>query len=136
MQAVNAYYGAYLYGLATNDAELTSFARLLLSMEIHSVKTYWHMQTAASTSNPSTLIYDNIFASTYVVGNIGATDAATTTWFGKDLKYVHGINMLPLTPVTAVLFDQSFVRYQYPVLATSLPNTTLINRACSANPGL
>lgn len=64
-------------------------------MEIHSTKYYWHMQTVdtAVTTDSSELIYDNIFAATYMVGNVGATDVTTTTWFGNDLKYVHGINM-------------------------------------------
>lgn len=41
-------------------------------------------------------IYDSIFAAAKMVGNIGALDVTSSTWFGNDLEYVHGINMYVL----------------------------------------
>jgi endoglucanase Acf2 len=83
---VNAYYGAYLYGVATANPDLSHFAQLLLTMEIQAAQAYWHMD--------SDDIYDNVFAAaSRMVGNIGALDVTATTWFGDELKYVHGINM-------------------------------------------
>lgn len=38
-------------------------------------------------------IYDKLFASTRMVGNVGALDVTTSTWFGANVEYVHGINM-------------------------------------------
>jgi len=57
----------------------------MLTMEIQSVQTYWHM--------PNDNIYDNVFASNRMVGNIGALDVTASTWFGSELEFVHGINM-------------------------------------------
>lgn len=92
-------------------------------MEIHSVKFYWHMNHDISDEednnsnddddalkknlrfenringfgnriyNSKNSIYDKLFASSRMAGNIGALDATTTTWFGANVEYVHGINM-------------------------------------------
>ena len=85
---MNAYYAAYLYGLATNNADLTKWTHLMLTMEIVSVKTYWHM-----TDQSSPDIYDYMFAANKMVGNLGATDVTASTWFGSKLEFVFGINM-------------------------------------------
>jgi hypothetical protein len=61
------------------------FAHTLLSMEIQASQTYWHM--------PSSDIYDPVFASGRMVGNIGGLDVTASTWFGAQLEFVHGINM-------------------------------------------
>ena len=125
-EAVNAYYGAYLYGLATGNTDLLRFSHILLTMEIQAAQTYWHMS--------SDDIYDSMFSSSRMVGNIGALDATTSTWFGNDLEFVHGINMMPLSPATALLFDSSYVQLQYPILASRLPPPVPPGSSqCSAN---
>lgn len=85
-EAVNAYYSVSLYAKANSNAELLNFARLLLAMEIQAAKTYWHMKE-------DNHIYDAVFAAGKMAGNIGALDVTTTTWFGSELEFVHGINM-------------------------------------------
>lgn len=85
MQAANAYYASYLYGLATANTDLFRFAHLMLTMEVQSAQYYWHM--------PNDNIYDGVFASNRMVGNVGALDVTASTWFGAELEFVHGINM-------------------------------------------
>jgi len=111
-EAVNAYYGAYLYTLGIGNIELQKFTSLLTMMEIQATQYYWHMNenqehsAVASTSFPSAapssissssssnvMIYDSIFAASKMVGNLGALDVTTSTWFGNAVEYVHGINM-------------------------------------------
>ena len=112
-EASNAYYAVYLYALATANLDLSRFAHLLLSMEIQATQFYWHM--------PNDEIYDAVFSINRMVGNIGALDVTASTWFGSELEYVHGINIMPVTPVTAILFDQQYVMTEYPALASRLP---------------
>ena len=109
----------------------TDFARLLLAMEMTGAKTYWHMvpsttgngngrgATTATTSTTSgigggnsggvtiipTTVYGPAFSKNYMVGNLGMTDVTCTTWFGTETAYVHLINFLPVTAITAELFD-------------------------------
>lgn len=82
---MNAYYGCALYGLAIGNIDFQRFAQLLTAMEIQSTQTYWHMSNDA--------VYDAIFASNRMVGNIGALDVTASTWFGSQVEFVHGINM-------------------------------------------
>jgi hypothetical protein len=56
-----------------------------MTMEIQSAQFYWHM------ANDD--IYDSIFSSNRMVGNVGALDVTASTWFGNQMEYVHGINM-------------------------------------------
>ena len=126
-ESTNAYYGAYLYGLATANLDLVHFAHMLLTMEVQATQTYWHM------SNDN--IFDSPFSSSRMVGNMGALDVTASTWFGSELEFVHGINLMPLSPITSVLFDSTYVQLQYPVLGGRLPPPTLPSLAlCSANP--
>ena len=90
-EAVNAYYGAYLYGLASGNADFTKFAQTMLTMEVHATKTYWHMTPSAAADKPP--IYDAVFAANLMVGNMGAIDVTASTWFGSKLEFLHGINM-------------------------------------------
>jgi endoglucanase Acf2 len=124
---VNAYYSAYLFGLATANPDLTHFAHVLLTAEVQATQLYWHM--------PNTDIYDTVFAANRMVGNVGALDVTASTWFGNQLEYVHGINIMPLTPATALLLDSQYVATQWPVLGNRLPPvTSTTTQQCSANP--
>eukprot|EP00980_Cylindrotheca_fusiformis_P031797 scaffold26981_cov157-Cylindrotheca_fusiformis.AAC.6 len=121
-EAVNCYYGAYLWslvrhGTSTAGSDLTDFTRLLLAMEIRSAKTYWHMvpPTAINSTNSSE-IYTPEFQENYMVGNLGMLDVAANTWFGNRTLFVHMVNALPITAVTAKLFDREYVQYEYPFL--------------------
>jgi endo-1,3(4)-beta-glucanase len=123
-EAVNCYYGAYLWSLVRNGAHddpssdvssLTDFTRLLLAMEVRGAKTYWHMVPSGSnTSNTRPAVYSNPkFTSNYMVGNLGMLDAICSTWFGTESIYVHMINLLPVTSITRELFEKEYVSSEY-----------------------
>ncbi len=46
------------------------------------------------------------------VGVVGATDVRASTWFGREVEYVHGINLLPFTPATELLLDSAFAELE------------------------
>jgi hypothetical protein len=48
-----------------------------------------------------------------MVGNLGMLDVVASTYFAKELFYVHLINLLPVTAITPELFGQTFVSEQY-----------------------
>ncbi|PIY83894.1 MAG: hypothetical protein COY78_00620, partial [Candidatus Omnitrophica bacterium CG_4_10_14_0_8_um_filter_44_12] len=85
-EAVNAYYGCYLYSEVSNMSNEHSLTmQLLLAMEVQATNVYWHMRDDS--------VYEHLFSMNRMVGNIGATDVTATTWFGNAVGYVHGINM-------------------------------------------
>ncbi|KAL7574843.1 hypothetical protein ACA910_010680 [Epithemia clementina (nom. ined.)] len=128
-EAVNCYYGAYLWSIVRNGADhnnysdmawQTDFARLLLSLEITGAQTYWHM--APKTNNTATLpsVYPEAFSRNYMVGNIGMNDAICSTWFGTNPLYVHMINFLPLTAASGELFGKEYAALEYNSVLASL----------------
>jgi len=148
-EAVNCYYGAYLWSLARNGAlnnpgqdtsSQTDFTRLLLATELTGAKTYWQMlpplSTVSMTSSrtnkttstgsaslpqlPQQGVYNSQFAGNLMVGNVGMLDAVCRTWIGAQLLYVHMINFLPVTSVTGELFTQIYAKIEYETILNSL----------------
>lgn len=78
-EAVNCYYGAYLWSLVRSGSAdkphadispTTDFARLLLAMEVRGAKTYWHMVPPSTSSQSS---------SSSTAGKNSSTTTTTTT---------------------------------------------------------
>ncbi|KAL7543920.1 hypothetical protein ACHAXR_013299 [Thalassiosira sp. AJA248-18] len=138
-EAVNCYYGAYLWSRvrwSSGDRKMVDFARLLLATEMTGAKTYWHMtppqdSSGSSTNSTTTTLasaggkslipvpYNSAFRGQYMVGNLGMTDVTCTTWFGTENIYVHLINFMPVTAITAELFDKGYVKGERSVLPDS-----------------
>ncbi|TYZ58645.1 hypothetical protein PybrP1_009232 [[Pythium] brassicae (nom. inval.)] len=116
-EAVNAYYALALFSSLDADAHdagsYHQYARLLLATELRSAKTYWHMV-------PHSRIYEPLFARNAMVGVAGELSVVYSTWFGDRPVYVHGINMLPFTPVTTQLLDAAYVAHEYALLRPEL----------------
>jgi endo-1,3(4)-beta-glucanase len=113
-EAVNGYYGLYLWGLATDNAYIRDWGRLLMAMEIRGAKKYWHMFPT------DTSVYSQPFPQHTCVGMVWNTKTCYATWFGLNVEYIHGIQMLPYTPITEVLLDAAWINVEYPILATAL----------------
>jgi hypothetical protein len=126
-EAVNCYYGAYLWSRARHEevaSDVTDFAKLLLAMEVRSSKRYWHMVPQSVLGNNTTSarfpqLYTPDFEENYMVGNVGMLDVAANTWFGTDPLYIHMINAIPITAITRILFDEGYVKYEYPFLMST-----------------
>ncbi|CAI5735585.1 unnamed protein product [Hyaloperonospora brassicae] len=121
-ECINAYYSLALFSSLDKDASdgqkhgsYHQFARLLLATEIRSVKKYWHMRQNSN-------IYEPVFSKNAMVGVVGELSVVYSTWFGDRGVYVHGINMLPFTPVTPQLLDDKFVAREYEILSQDLPD--------------
>ncbi|KAI3669903.1 hypothetical protein L6452_41373 [Arctium lappa] len=106
-EAVNAYYSAALLGLAYGDTQLVSIGSLLTSMEIHGAQQWWHVKE----DNKN---YTNEFVrENRMVGVSWANKRDSGLWFApaewRECRV--GIQVLPLSPITEVLFsDLGFVR--------------------------
>jgi endo-1,3(4)-beta-glucanase len=111
-EAVNAYYGVYTLGLAYNDADLRDLGRILLQTEIRSSQKYWQI-TSADT------IYESTFAANKVVGIVWETKVDYATWFGANVEFIHGIQMLPYTPISEDLLRSSWIRESYSVFSSA-----------------
>jgi len=109
-EAVNAYYGLQLLGLAAKDENLTNVGRVLLATEIASVQAYWQIKTGNQ-------VYEAPFAARKVVGIVWGTKVDHATFFGANLEFIHGIQLIPFTPISETLLAKDWVAEEYPVLA-------------------
>jgi len=115
-EAVNAYYSAYLLGLAINDTNMADLGRILLAMEIRGAQKYWQITNSSG-------LYEEPFASGKVVGMLWQLKVDQGTWFGGiNVPYTHTIQMFPFTPITEQLLRKEWVQEEYPVLRDSLPH--------------
>ena len=112
-EAVNAWYGVYLWGVATGDERVRDLGRLLLAMELRSAHTYYQITSDSG-------IYPEPFASNKVVGVLWSNKVDYTTWFGGNIEFIHGIQMLPFTPISEELLRPEWITEEYPVVAEAL----------------
>ena len=116
-EAVNAWYGVYLYGLAIGDDRIRDLGRVMLATELRSTWKYWQINTGEG-------VYPEPFASNKVVGILWGTKVDHATFFGANLEFIHGIQMLPYTPITEELLRAEWIEEEYPVIqpATTSPS--------------
>ncbi len=108
-EAVNAWYGVYLYGLAIGDDRIRDLGRVMLATELRSTWKYWQINTGEG-------VYPEPFASNKVVGILWGTKVDHATFFGANLEFIHGIQMLPFTPITEELLRAEWIEEEYPVI--------------------
>ncbi|MQL92750.1 hypothetical protein Taro_025377 [Colocasia esculenta] len=106
-EAVNAYYSAALLGLSYGDTQLAAVGSTLAALEVQSAVTWWHVREGEG-------MYEEDFSrENRVVGVLWANKRDSGLWFApaewKECRL--GIQVLPLLPITEVLFkDVGFVR--------------------------
>lgn len=92
-EAVNAWYGVYLWSEVTNNPQLRKTSLGLLNSEIIGAKYYWF-----NYNNMNSDPYKHKIASIVWAGK---TDFAT--WFSPKVNHIYGIQLLPITPASEYL---------------------------------
>lgn len=87
-EAINAWYGIYLWSNITKDTSLHSLALSLYSSEIESTKYYWFGENGLYTAP-----YNHALASIVWGGKVDFS-----TWFSPETNMIYGIQLLPFTP--------------------------------------
>ncbi|KAF8012790.1 hypothetical protein BT93_I0826 [Corymbia citriodora subsp. variegata] len=100
-EAVNAYYSAALMGLAYGDTDLVAVGSTLAAMEIQAAQTWWHVAEGDN-------LYEEEFTrENRVVGILWANRRDSRLRFAgaerRDCRL--GVQVLPLLPITEVLFS-------------------------------
>jgi hypothetical protein len=92
-EAINAWYGVYLWSRVTHDSRLETTALYLYVTEVESTKEYW-FGTGGLLSPP----YGHRLASLVWGGKVDFG-----TWFSANPNAIYGIQLLPITPASAYL---------------------------------
>ena len=106
-EAVMAWYGINLWGIATSQPDLRNVGRYLQAVETRAARAYWQMP---STNN----IYPSGFAVQKVIALVFANKVFNATWFGLGDDQIAGIQMMPFTPATHELLPKAWMQEMYP----------------------
>lgn len=124
-EAHNAWYGIYLFGLATNNSAIQNLGRTLLACEIHSAQTYWFLvpTTPAYSQLPNYGVYPSslLYAKNQTnpcVGVLWEMMADFQTFFADGanthpIEYINLIHFLPFTPATEFAIPKLWNTFQY-----------------------
>ncbi|GAB9469637.1 putative endo-1,3-beta-glucanase [Globisporangium polare] len=103
---VNFHYGVALFGQVTNNAELARIGQLMLKLDVRAIKTYFLM-TDANVAQPVQIRPNK------VTGIMFDNKIDYATWFSAEKYAIHGIQMLPISPVTEYVRSRQFVEEEW-----------------------
>ncbi|TMW60101.1 hypothetical protein Poli38472_000143 [Pythium oligandrum] len=113
-EEINFHYGVTLFGKATNNAELTNIGQLMLKLNARAVQTYFLMKND-NRVHPATIIPNK------VTGIFFDNKADYATWFSGEKFAIHGIQMIPITPVTEYVRSKTFVQEEWDQVLSKIP---------------
>lgn len=108
-EAVNAWYGIHLWGLATGQSDLSNVGRYLQAKETHAATLYWQMPSYNE-------VYPADFANQKVIPLLFANKAFNGTWFGLSDDILVGIETLPFTPASHELLPKPWMQETFPAI--------------------
>lgn len=107
-EAANTYYAIALLGQVYNDMRCAAVGHLLAANDVIGAQTYWHMNANAEPESPvSEVGYDASIAAKAMVGNLFSNKIDLATWFSPAPSCTLGIQVIPITPWTRVLFSDT-----------------------------
>lgn len=108
-EALNAWYGINLWGLATSQTDLRNVGRYLQAKEARAAQLYWQMPSYNTVYPPS-------FAAQKVIPLVFANKVFNGTWFGLSDDILVGIETLPFTPASHELLPKTWMQEAYPAV--------------------
>src|SRR5205809_6933846 len=63
--------------------------------------------------SPGNTIQPPAFVPNFVTGILLMNKADHVTYFGTNIEYIHGIHMIPLTPISPFIRNRSFVTAEW-----------------------
>jgi endo-1,3(4)-beta-glucanase len=110
-EEVNYHYGVMLWGQASGNQHVERLGKFMLAVATRSIQTYFLMDS-------NNVVHPPQFAANKVTGIFFENKAHYTTWFGANAEYIHGIQMLPMTPVTDSVRTQKFIREEWVIIGS------------------
>ena len=115
-EAINAWYGTWLWGKVTNNKDLSNFAEYLYSAEVNATRTYWLNWYNNKTifpdeykRNKASLVYGGKFE--------------YQTFFSLEPQSIEAIQYLPITPGSIYLYNSDVINRDYNFFKDYLKDT-------------
>lgn len=106
----HCYYGIKLWASITNNQQLNDLSSLVLSIEKRAMGIYM-LYTNDNKVMPSNFIRNK------VSGILFENKVDHATYFGMNKEYIHGIHMIPLTPISNFVRSTKFVNEEWNEMA-------------------
>ena len=103
---INLDYGMMLWGAATGNKELEELGELMLKVNARAIQLYFLM----TDDNP---IHPEGIKRNKVTGIFFDNKVDYATWFSPARHCIHGIQMLPISPVNGLVRSQEFVQEEW-----------------------
>jgi len=104
-EEMNFHYALMLWGEVSNDLQLQSLGELMIKVGKRSVGQYLMMED-------SNKVHPRVVPNK-VVGLFFENKVDYTTWFGSRREFIHGIQMIPVSPINEFLRTDTFVREEW-----------------------
>ena len=104
-EEMNFHYSIYLWGKVGGIEELENLGKLCMKICARSVGQYLLMEDG-------NVVHPKIVKNK-VVGIFFENKVDYATWFGANLEYIHGIQMIPVSPVNEIFRSDAFVRQEW-----------------------
>lgn len=114
-EEMHFHYGQMLWGMAVGDSQFEERGRLMTAVAKRSIQTYFLMDSSNVAHPPE-------FIGNKVTGIFFENKCDYATWFSPRKECIHGIQMLPATPITEFVRSPRFVLEEWAVLG-EIPNT-------------
>jgi len=105
-EELNLLYGIHLWGSVTGNSALAELGATMLSVAAHSIREYFLMLDG----NP---YHPEDFVRNRVTGVFSQGKVDYTTWFGGAPEYIHGIQMIPLSPALQLTRLAEFCKQEW-----------------------
>ncbi|ODQ47868.1 hypothetical protein PICMEDRAFT_120385 [Pichia membranifaciens NRRL Y-2026] len=102
----NFAYAMKVWAQVIGDSNMETRANLILAIESRAIGTYMLYQSN-NNAMPSN------YTGNYVSGIMFENKIDHTTYFGTNEEYIHGIHMLPITPVSSLIRSPAFVKEEW-----------------------
>ncbi|OWZ01206.1 Endo-1,3(4)-beta-glucanase [Phytophthora megakarya] len=117
---VNFYYGMKLWGQVSKNKAVEDLGSLMLRLNARAIRTYFLM-------TKDNKIHPKEFVPNRVTGIFFDNKAAYATWFSDERYAIHGIQMIPVSPINAMVRTTKFIEQEWDDILSKEPIVTEAN---------
>ncbi|KAI9995865.1 hypothetical protein PInf_012933 [Phytophthora infestans] len=123
---LNFFYGMKLWGQVSENKAVEDLGSLMLRLNARAVRTYFLM-TSDNTIHPPQ------FVPNHVTGIFFDNKADYATWFSAEKYCIHGIQMIPVSPINGLARTKTFVQEEWDDI---LSKEAIVTGSDTSNPWL
>ncbi|CCI40275.1 unnamed protein product [Albugo candida] len=116
-EEINFAYAMYLYGGSIGDLRMEAVGKLLIKVNARALQSYFLMDS-------DNQVQPAQFIGNKVSGIFFENKLDYATWFSGEKYCIHGIQMIPITPITDYVRTTNFIREEWNSILSKLPIVT------------